>query len=198
MRKIAREYENPIDNILIDISEYLSPYAYYCRLTPNILTTISILFSGYTVYLLLNSNYFLASFMYLISYYFDCMDGYFARKYKMYSKFGDYYDHIADIFKFVSVLYTLFYINRVKFITFIPSVLLYFILFNIHLGYQEIYYDKNDSDILNIVKNICLVTISNNNKNNKIIILNIMSYTRYFGCGTFNLIMMLFIIFYGM
>ena len=118
------------------------------------------------------------------------------RKYKMYSKFGDYYDHIADIFKFVSVLYTLFYINYVKFLTFIPSILFYFILFNIHLGYQEIYYDKNDSDILNIVKNICLITISN--KDNKITILHIMSYTRYFGCGTFNLIMMLFIIFYGM
>jgi len=197
MRKISRIYENPIDNILIDISEYLSPYAYYCGLTPNILTTISILFSGYTIYLLLNSNYLLASFMFLISYYFDCMDGHFARKYKMYSKFGDYYDHIADIFKFVSVLYTLFYINYVKFFTFIPSILFYFVLFNIHLGYQEIYYDKNDSDILNIVKNICLLTI-NNNKDNKITILNIMSYTRYFGCGTFNIIMMLFIIYYGM
>jgi len=194
MRKISREYENPIDNILIDISEYLSPYAYYFRLTPNILTTISILFSGYTVYLLLNSKYLLASFMYLVSYYFDCMDGHFARKYKMYSKFGDYYDHIADIFKFVSILCTLFYINSVKFLTFIPTILFYLILFNIHLGYQEIYYNKNESDILNILKQLCSIPIRN--KNDKITILNIMSYTKYFGCGTFNLIMMLFIIYY--
>ena len=50
MRKIAREFENPIDNILIDISQLLSPIAYFLGLTPNILTTFSIIFSGISFY----------------------------------------------------------------------------------------------------------------------------------------------------
>ena len=32
-----------------------------------------------------------------LSYFFDCMDGNFARTYKMQTKFGDYYDHIKDV-----------------------------------------------------------------------------------------------------
>jgi hypothetical protein len=37
MRKLTREYDNPIDNILIDISEYIAPYAYKYKMTPNII-----------------------------------------------------------------------------------------------------------------------------------------------------------------
>ena len=85
MRKIERMYENPIDNILIDLADIASPYAYYIGLTPNILTTISIGFIGLTTYLLLRSNFIYASVFYMIAYFFDCMDGFFARKYKLYS-----------------------------------------------------------------------------------------------------------------
>lgn len=193
MRKIEHIYENPLDNILIEISDFLSPYAYRLGLTPNILTTISILFAGITVYLLFNKYYMLASFMYLVSYYFDCMDGFFARKYKMYSKFGDYYDHIADITKVTFIFFTLYYINSKKFFTFLPLIIIFGILFNIHIGCQELYYDKNESDVLNIFKKICPVR----NKNDKNEILNAMTYTRYVGCGTFNLLIIILIIYYG-
>jgi phosphatidylglycerophosphate synthase len=33
---------------------------------------------------------------YFISYFFDCCDGYYARKYNMCTKFGDFYDHVKD------------------------------------------------------------------------------------------------------
>jgi hypothetical protein len=184
MRKIAREFENPIDNILIDIAQLLSPIAYFLRLTPNILTTISIIFSGITFYYIKEYNFHIASYMYMISYYFDCMDGFFARKYKMYSKFGDLYDHIADIFKFSSISYILFTINYNKFIVYSPIVFILSILFNIHLGYQELYYDKDESYVLGLIKNICPIK----DKNNKDEISNILKYTRWIGCGTFNLI----------
>jgi phosphatidylglycerophosphate synthase len=193
MRKVESTYENPLDNILYYISEYTSPYAYSLNLTPNILTTISIIFVVICVYLLLNKRYYLASLMYLIAYYFDCMDGFFARKYKMYSKFGDYYDHISDIFKNISVLYTLYYINSKKFFYYIPIIILSTILYNIHLGCQEIYYGKNESETLSILKKICPIK----NKEDKQSAANVMIYTRFFASGTNILLMMIFIIYYA-
>jgi hypothetical protein len=184
MRKISRHFENPIDNILIDIAELLSPISYFLGLTPNILTTISIIFSGVSVYYLKERNFPSASYMYMIAYYFDCMDGFFARKYKMYSKFGDLYDHVADIFKFSSVTYMLYTINYEKFMFYAPCILISSILFNIHLGYQELYYDKDESYVLGLIKKICPIK----DKNDKKSIANILKYSRFVGCGTFNLI----------
>ena len=115
MRKIKCESENPLDNILLNICEYMCPYAYKYKFTPNILTTISIIFSMICALLLLYSQYYIAAFMYLISYYFDCMDGHYARKYKMITKFGDYYDHIADVIKIILILYILYHIDSIKF-----------------------------------------------------------------------------------
>ncbi len=192
MRKIEREYENPIDNILIDIAELLSPIAYFMKLTPNILTTISVIMTGICIYDLSIKNYGKASLMYMIAYYFDCWDGHFARKYKMYSKFGDYYDHFADVFKFSSVSYMLFNINHHKFIIYTPPVFVLSILFNIHLGYQELYYDKPESDTLKMTTYLCPIE----DKNDKKSILDILKYTRWFGCGTFNLVFCLIIYFY--
>jgi phosphatidylglycerophosphate synthase len=192
MRKIEPEFDNPIDNILIDIAEILSPIAYFFWLTPNVLTTISIIFSGLTVYYLNEYNFGMASYMYMISYYFDCWDGFFARKYKMYSKFGDLYDHIADILKFTSISYMLFIINNSKFLFYCPFIVILSILFNIHLGYQELYYDKPESDVLGIIKKLCPIK----DKNDKKAISQILKYTRWFGCGTFNLIFCFIIYFY--
>ena len=48
---------------------------------------------------------------YLISYSFDCIDGHIARKYKMFSKYGDIYDHVSDAFKFALIFITLIYID---------------------------------------------------------------------------------------
>ncbi len=192
MRKIAREYDNFIDNILIDICEVLSPIAYFLGLTPNILTTISVIFTGISTYYLYNYNYNIASLMYMIAYYFDCMDGYYARRYKMYSKFGDYYDHFADIFKFSSISFVLYKNNHDKFIMYIPFIFILAILFNIHIGYQELYYDKPESDILGLLTKICPIK----DKNDKNELSNILQYTKWFGCGTFNLIFAIIIYLY--
>jgi len=195
MRKISREYENPIDNILIDICEILSPIAYSLYLTPNILTTISILFTMRSIYLITKSYYILASINYMISYYFDCMDGFFARKYKMYSKFGDYYDHFADILKFTSTSGILLYDNFYLGMKYIPFMLILGLLFNIHMVYQEMYYDKpEESETLHFVKKYIPILI--NDSKNKKEILDKLTYTRYFGCGTFQIIYFFIIISY--
>ena len=181
MRKIPCKYENPIDNILISICEYTCPFAHALGLTPNILTTISLLFCGFAIFYLLKSRFYLAAFLFLISYYFDCMDGHFARKYKQTSKFGDYYDHIADFTKIVSVLYTLFYINSTKFWNYIPYIILLFGLSAVHLGCQEVYYDKDksngESPTLHLLKPLCPIS------KNKYVDYAL-QFTKYFGVGT--------------
>jgi phosphatidylglycerophosphate synthase len=171
----------------------MCPYAKKYDLTPNILTTISLIFCGISVLLLLNKKYLLASFMYLISYYFDCMDGHFARKYNMVTKFGDYYDHVADLIKVLLILYVLYLIDSKKFFIILPFLIFFILLSFVHLGCQELYYDTLESDILSILKNICPVY----NKDDKSMIINTLGITRYFGCGTFTIFIMLSIIFYG-
>jgi len=193
MRKITCDCENPLDNILIDISDYMCPYAKKYNLTPNILTTFSLIFCGISALLLLNKQYLLAAFMYLISYYFDCMDGHFARKYNMVTKFGDYYDHVADFTKVLLILYVLYFVNSKKFFRILPFIIFFILLSFVHLGCQEIYYDTPESDILSILKHSCPV----NNKDDKSMIINTLGITRYFGCGTFTICIMLSIIYYG-
>ena len=186
MRKLPSYYENPFDDILINICDYFCPYFHKLGFTPNILTTISLLFCVVTIILLLKSYFYLAAAFFIISYFFDCMDGHFARKYNQVTKFGDYYDHITDVIKMISVIYTLYYINS-KIMTFliIPMIIL-FILQSIHFGCQEKYYNKNESYTLSITKMLC--------PNNKYNPLNI---TRFFGCGTIMLFYTIIIIYYG-
>ena len=35
----------------------------------------------------------------------DCLDGFYARKYNMTSQFGDYLDHLSDVFKTTCLFY---------------------------------------------------------------------------------------------
>ena len=193
MRKIHCECDNPFDNILIYISDYMCPFAYKYGFTPNILTTISLLFCVIAGLFILKSYYYLGAFFFLISYYFDCMDGHFARKYNMVTVFGDYYDHIADLSKLFLILFILYYNDYKKFYKILPPLILFLFLASIHIGCQELYYIKKESNTLQSLTNLCPV----NNKNDKHEIENVLYYTRYFGCGTFILFIILIIIYYS-
>ena len=114
------------------------------------------------------------------------MDGHFARKYNQVTKFGDYYDHIADVIKFISVIYTLYYINSIMISYFIIPIIILLFFTSMHVGCQEKYYNKNESYTLSFTKMLC--------PNNKYNPLNI---TRFFGLGTFTLFMTFIIIYYG-
>jgi phosphatidylglycerophosphate synthase len=194
MRKISSDYDNPLDNLLISLSDYLSPLAYKYKFTPNILTTISLITFFICAIFILNSYYVLAAFMYLVSYFFDSIDGHFARKYKMVSKFGDYYDHISDLIKGILLVYILYSINSIKFFIVLPFLAIFLFLSFVHLGCQELYYDKkHESHTLDNATKLCPVK----NVNDKSSILDSLKYTRYFGPGTITLLVMIIIIYYG-
>ena len=183
-RKIKRGFENPIDNILIDISDYLGHFLHSLNLpfiTPNLFTTFSLIITFIAIYYIYYKQYKLGSVLYLIGYFFDCMDGNYARKYNMVTDFGDKFDHFSDIIKYLSLLLIIYFLDinkKSKILFYIISILLC-IVSSIALGCQEHHYDDDNNNkqqtMLTLLKNLC------KNKDN-------IKYTKYIGSGTFMLI----------
>jgi phosphatidylglycerophosphate synthase len=180
--KIPPKFENPIDNVLIYICNSLNAIFFKLNLKPNILTTFSLLITLGGIYLISNRNFKVGSVLIFIGYFFDCADGNFARKYNMVSKFGDYYDHISDVFKLLLlalILYKLKLKKNNKFILLIIAII-FMLLLVMHMGCQEKYYNKKSS--LDVLKPLCI-------KKEHIKI------TRFGGCGTFFLVICVYLFF---
>jgi phosphatidylglycerophosphate synthase len=183
-RKISREHDNPVDNVILDLVEKTNDTFYQWGATPNMLTTISLVLSLIAVYLFYREYRILAALLFLVGYYFDCADGHLARSYKMISKFGDYYDHISDWFKIFVLVIVLYikYPKKTRFYKVLVIIVGFSLLLCIHMGCQEqLYSKKNESPTLEMTKYLC--------PDSKLI-----RYTRYFGAGTFNIIIALIIL----
>ena len=119
---------NFIENIYYKIGDNLLPTLKKYNITPNQLTVLGI-FTGLISCYYLYIGKFLYSFIFLIiSTFLDCLDGHYARKYKLSSKLGHYLDHIGDVFKFIVLLYVLYYkyydeIYEIKYILLILIIL---------------------------------------------------------------------------
>jgi len=172
-RKLPRHLECPLDNILLDGVEYLNPYFYRLGFTPNGITTLSAIFGIIASVNIFYNYYILASIFYYIAYFFDCMDGNFARRYKLTSKFGDLYDHVKDIVVSFGLMGVL--ISKHGFTPFTSFLsILFFALFgmnNLYLGEQERYFEGERSEFLKYF------TMKSNFS---------LNFLRYFGCGTIN------------
>jgi hypothetical protein len=192
MRKIPAEFENPFDSLLLELCDKVKGTFKKYNFTPNHITTISLIVTILAGLLLYNTQYYIASFLIIVGYFFDCLDGHYARSYKMETKFGDYYDHFGDLFKLV-FLYCIFYImDKNKFWKIFIILLIFGFLALVHIGCQEIYYSVNNNieteDTLKFNKFLCPI------KNNKFE--KIFSITKYIGGGTFYLVLALVPIYY--
>lgn len=193
MRKISEQYTDPFDNILVDISDYFAPYFKKAGFTPNGITTLSLIFELLAIFSLYNQYFSMAAILHLVSFYFDCMDGHFARKYKMISRYGDLYDHLTDIIGGILLITVFFMKNNYKTSTLIIILIIGIILSilcSIHTGCLEVHYSKNkknkkDKMFLDNFKQFCT-------KDNAT---DIMKYTRYVGTGTLTIFICLVIIF---
>jgi phosphatidylglycerophosphate synthase len=180
VNKIPDEYENPFDVILLKFIDSHLDFFKSLSLTPNILTTFSLICGVAAAYLIYKGHFGIASILFLIAYYFDCADGKFARKFNMTSKFGDYYDHICDVVKILLILYALYKTNKKYFSNLILVAPVLLLLLCIHMGYQEKVYGKDDSDSLSILKKL----IEHDKHPERSI-----KYSKYFGCGSMFLLM---------
>jgi hypothetical protein len=192
MRKIPTEYENPIDDVLINMCDNVAPAFHSHGFTPNMVTTLSNISAIIVIILLLEAKYIWAAIFVLIAYFFDCLDGHIARKYDQVTLFGDYYDHISDTTKILAILFTMYWVNSEKFYKIIPIIIVAAALSLVHMGCQEKYYDKLESDTLDFTKKLCPTKLDNKESIEQTI-----KYTRYFGAGTFNMLLALSIVYYG-
>lgn len=155
-RKIIREYTNPIDNVLIDINDAMAPFfKQFSFITPNVFTSISLIVSLIAIYYIYKRYYRIGGVLFFIGYFFDCMDGHYARKYNMVSKFGDLYDHISDVSKFVILVIVIINSkikNRTKKL-FIVLLVVTTLLSSIFFGCQEQLY--NEESVLTNLTFLC-------------------------------------------
>lgn len=189
MRKIPFEYDNPIDNLCIWLSDIIQPYLYNIGFTPNGITTLSLITCFVSVYYLYHGYYITSAILFFVAYYFDCLDGHMARSYDMVTDFGDYYDHFGDMIKHLVLFYALWSIDSEKFYKVLPIITIVLLLSFVHLSCQEKLYGTHNSNTLNILNFLCPATKDN--------VTDYLDITKYFGCGTFALVMSLIILYFG-
>jgi phosphatidylglycerophosphate synthase len=174
--------ENPIDNIIIGLVEKTDGVYKSLKMNPNHLTAISFIFGLMTAYYIYHGQDKLAAVTLFLSYYYDCMDGHYARKYNMVTEFGDYFDHFSDWTKTGVILFAMYKRNPNKFTYIFPVLLIFFILSSIHIGCQEnVFKSATNQPFLNNFKLLCP-------KNDFIYC------TRWFGTGTLLLVTLIIIL----
>ncbi len=172
-RKLTREQENPVDTFFYDVCEVVAPTFYRFGFTPNMVTLLSFITTMVSLnYLHQGLNWSGCLFL-IVSYFFDCLDGFMARKYNMTSKLGDILDHGSDMMLaigLVLVLYSRHPWSVFKTKMMILSMMGLFI--TIHMGCQEqIYTGDYPSPTLAPAKLLCVQP-------------SWIQYTRFFGTGT--------------
>lgn len=199
-RKIHPAFENPIDNVIIDIGTAVNIPLRKIGITPNMLTTVSLvlgLLGAWTVY---KQSFYLGALLVFMAYFFDCMDGNMARKYDMVTVFGDYYDHIADLVKIAFLLIAVLISPSLP-LTFKIGFVIVNMIFagasSVHLGCQErvyrkrVYHATRTRSRERILENGTLTpmeALCPGNPDDSIRI------SRYFGTGTFFTILCLSLI----
>jgi phosphatidylglycerophosphate synthase len=172
MRKINEDVENPFDNVLLHLSEFVAPFFKKAGFTPNLITTWSAIMGGISIYGLYIKNFRLFWVNWIIAYFFDNLDGYFARKYNMVTKFGDLYDHRKDTLLWIFTGITLFLKYKISISTFsIFAFVSYFCMK--HIGCQQLIYNKKGESI-NFYSKMCKSAED-------------IKFTRYFGGGSLYL-----------
>lgn len=185
-RKVFQNVENPIDSNLVKICEKIAPTLRKNKsLTPNMITTLGLLIGLLTIYFLYREEYLISFILFWITYFFDCLDGYYARRYDMVTDFGDYYDHFRDIFITITIVIIIYLKlhNRAEKNIFAIVLIVSTIFMLSHFGCQELNTSVDGS-------NDCLKIFSPLIKHKEYI-----TYTKYVGCGTFILILSLFILY---
>lgn len=183
-RKIDIHMENPLDSLLVDLCEPVSCVFKKFNFTPNMITTIGLMIGLLSIYFIIKRKYVIGVVLFILCYFFDCLDGYYARKYNMVTRVGDYYDHFRDLFICISILVLLFirYKELKMESFFVICICVFMVFFCTHMGCQEhksTFPEHNEC--LDILKRLCPSE-------------DAIHYTRFVGCGTFICIVSFFIV----
>lgn len=180
MRKLPQHFENPIDNVLLDICDKVMPFFKRTGHTPNMITTYSFILGIIALHYLYKQEVNKFAVFYVLSYFMDCLDGHMARKYSVTSKFGDFYDHITDLIVSSGIVYGIYklYKNELTGAVILVSAIMLYMMLK-HTGCQQQNFGPN-GETLDAFKGLCVVPSD-------------IRWTRYFGFGTMNLYLVLLI-----
>ena len=168
--------EGPIDVYCLKIAEKLAPVLHKLGHTPNIVTTYSLISSVISLYSLYHGKFLAFVIFSVFGYIFDCTDGYMARKYKMETKFGDFYDHFTDSATNIAWIYIV--LQRYGWKAFKPVFfigLFFFVLMLVYLGCAQTYHNVGPAkESLDIFRIFAFSP-------------DTFKWARYFSCGTAKL-----------
>lgn len=189
-RKIPAHLDNPFDNVFIAIANTIQPAFHTLGFTANGITILSGIFSLAAVYCLWRGWYGWCALMYLVGYFFDVMDGYYARTYKMVSNYGDMLDHVKDWIAHVLFYVILLMSPRIAIVWkvwFIGIAIVFAVTTSVQMGCQEVYYSKkkqtNESPTLSVLQKLCT-----KDEEEKLMML------RWVGLGTYNVLIVISLI----
>lgn len=173
MSKIPNNLRDPIDLLIYNFVPFISKS--FDNYGPNFITSISLIFGIIGCIFFYSDDYQRAIVSFALSYIFDCVDGYHARRKNMQSKFGDMYDHLTDIIIY-SIALLIFYLKYQGNKFYLLSILgLLLIINQYYLSLVENYQKFEKSPFLNVFN----LKTKNPEK--------YMKYLRFFGCGSLQL-----------
>ena len=138
MTKYSNKYDSPLEILYTQYSIKLAQYLNKCKLKPNDITTLGVIFNFFALLSLFNKDFMLFFTFLILGHFCDALDGIYARLYNMESEIGYYYDHIADGLKILSLAYA-FYILYYPKIDDVNMVIIYliFLLCTIHFSIKS-------------------------------------------------------------
>lgn len=178
---------NFVDILLLNLCSKLAPPIHQLGITPNMATMFGLILGIIAIYFLIQKKYILSIGFLWLTYLSDCLDGYLARKYNQATQLGDYLDHFRDQFVCLTVIIlTALHIqdNFIR-LLFIITITIYGIFMLVQLGCQERlspFYHANEC--LGRLKPLCP------GEDARVAV----RYTKWFGCGTFYLVLSVFIV----
>jgi len=133
------KYSDIIDQCIVKYIIYpILPIVVNFNLSANFITTLSLICGITSVLAIQLDNYFLGSFLFLLRYILDCLDGCVARLTDTTSSFGDIYDHCVDYFTFILFYISCFTLNFSPIFMIILHILLFCSILHYTLIYRKI------------------------------------------------------------
>lgn len=119
--------------------------------------------------------------LFALSYFFDCADGLYARRYDMTSRFGDVYDHVTDLVVFFGIAVVVMQRKQRPLTWHLPVLAVAVLLLNVSTGCQQRKKSVDHSETLDIMMKICPDATW-------------IHWTRFFGPTTFNIVVVLLVL----
>lgn len=139
MSKITNKFVNQISIFSINIQYWIPNFYTFCSFTSRAIGLAALFYDKYKI----------AAFGFLIGYLFDCLDGYYARKYDQCTNFGCYFDHINDI-----IMTLLLFVISIHKRMYLTSLLIVFLgLFSVNQAIYDENHFNNSSPFFNFVVN---------------------------------------------